>query len=535
VTIRQIDVDGELARCASGAMRTAAMLEASASVMAVAHGTQWSQAAAYHGRALHALGRLADGDAVFEEAWQRAESLDDPVAGAVASQMAASCSFMLHDYAETERWCSRELERRRSRLIPTLRYELSNLLASARVSQGDIPGAHEALADWEGAAAGHGLLVYHEGDWDRSMMLFRKAFDRARAAGQLSAAADYGAALGRIARIANQRVEAEAILDDALQTSLSRPDLGRELFIRIELALIACDLGQFPRAREELRRAKEILDNGEDWRGHRGSFLHTCALVKAAEHILKFVSSDGRWHVALFRRSVVLPNEVVEGFRAAIEIFRHYHAPWEETAALLYWSQALFAASQIRQSFERYEAAFAIFDRIATPQWRERIQPELFRFITLDTLSEPLTVGDGTGSNVFRKEGDYWTISFGGSMFRMRDTIGMHYISRLIANPGFDFAALELVTAAQKAIEKKAGGRNSRPSANHRRAGGEPQSGDSQARERARLMVTKRVKDVIARIRQAHPELGRHLATCIRTGYMCSYANDRAPTDAWIT
>ena len=39
-------------------------------------------------------------------------------------------------------------------------------------------------------------------------------------------------------------------------------------------------------------------------------------------------------------------------------------------------------------------------------------------------------------------------------------------------------------------------------------------------------MVTKRIKDVIAKIRLTHPELARHLATCIRTGYTCTYVAD---------
>ena len=86
------------------------------------------------------------------------------------------------------------------------------------------------------------------------------------------------------------------------------------------------------------------------------------------------------------QRSVLLPDEVAEGFRSAIEIFRRYHAPWEETAALLYWSQALFAASQARESFQKFEAAFAIFDQIATPQWNARIAD---RRVSLPDAGQP--------------------------------------------------------------------------------------------------------------------------------------------------
>ncbi len=57
---------------------------------------------------------------------------------------------------------------------------------------------------------------------------------------------------------------------------------------------------------------------------------------------------------------------------------------------------------------------------------------------------------------------------------------------------------------------------------------------DDLARERARLMVTKRIKDVIAKIRLTHPELARHLATSIRTGYTCAYVTDHDHPQPWL-
>jgi hypothetical protein len=48
--------------------------------------------------------------------------------------------------------------------------------------------------------------------------------------------------------------------------------------------------------------------------------------------------------------------------------------------------------------------------------------------------------------------------------------------------------------------------------------------------ERARLAVTKRIKDALVKIRTARPELGQHLATSIRTGYFCVYHPER-PVD----
>ena len=41
--------------------------------------------------------------------------------------------------------------------------------------------------------------------------------------------------------------------------------------------------------------------------------------------------------------------------------------------------------------------------------------------------------------------------------------------------------------------------------------------------ERARVNVTRRVRDAIARVAEAHPELGRYLTESIRTGTYCSF------------
>jgi hypothetical protein len=40
---------------------------------------------------------------------------------------------------------------------------------------------------------------------------------------------------------------------------------------------------------------------------------------------------------------------------------------------------------------------------------------------------------------------------------------------------------------------------------------------------------------VIAKIRVNHPELARHLATCIRTGHTCAYVGDEGHPEGWAT
>jgi tetratricopeptide (TPR) repeat protein len=517
-------------------MRADELLQASGRIMSGAERSHWSQAAARHGKALYAQGRIADALAMFEQAWQCADKLGDPIAGALAAGLAGGCCATLYDYPQAEQWYSRELDRDRSRLVSSLRRSLTDLLASAHVSQGNIAGARELLSEFEGAASNHFLLAYHEGDWQRAVLLLRKELDAARANGQLHAVADCASILGRFARIGNQRTEAEKYLDEALVASLASPDLNRELFTRIELALVDADLGRVAQAKEQLQRCQQILDNGEDWRGHNGSFAYASAVVSADDHLRKVKSSDGLWPLSVENGSSRrLPEEVVDGFRAAIQIFRRYNAPWEEAAALIFWSRVLSDSSRHRQAAEKFNAAFAIFERLETPQWSERLYAELFRFLKLDSRAVSIRTDNGCESNAFRKEGDYWTISFQGCVFRMRDTMGMHYISRLVANPRVDFSALDLAAGAHRKTLKGRSRRKTLSSTKDEHANGDRDDQHEAAKERARLMVTKRVKDAIAKIRLTHPELARHLATSIRTGYSCCYGGDDKLPIHWTT
>src|SRR5207247_2809285 len=38
--------------------------------------------------------------------------------------------------------------------------------------------------------------------------------------------------------------------------------------------------------------------------------------------------------------------------------------------------------------------------------------------------------------NVFRREGEYWSITFEGETLRLKDSKGLRYLAELLANPG---------------------------------------------------------------------------------------------------
>jgi hypothetical protein len=193
--------------------------------------------------------------------------------------------------------------------------------------------------------------------------------------------------------------------------------------------------------------------------------------------------------------------------------------------------------------------------------------------------------------NVFRREGEYWTICFAGSMARLKDAKGLRYLAQLLADPGREFHAIDLEAAGsqpQRPVPSAARGRAGagelpvRPDlgdagelldATAKTAykarldelaaeleeaqrfndpgraataaaerdflvdelaravglGGRDRRAASHA-ERARLNVTRAIRAAMANLARASPPLGRHLAATIRTGRYCSYTPDpRAP------
>jgi hypothetical protein len=101
---------------------------------------------------------------------------------------------------------------------------------------------------------------------------------------------------------------------------------------------------------------------------------------------------------------------------------------------------------------------------------------------------------------VFRREGEYWTVIYEGTIFRIRDGKGLRYLGHLLSHPDQRIHCGELWSAAARQESQRA--------ASH---------------ERTRVAVTKRIKASIAKIATLHSGLAEHLTARIRTGYFCVY------------
>ena len=192
--------------------------------------------------------------------------------------------------------------------------------------------------------------------------------------------------------------------------------------------------------------------------------------------------------------------------------------------------------------------------------------------------------------HVFRREGSYWTIAFEGSVVRLRDSKGLRYLARLLANPGVEFHVLDLAALDRNGGPPPTSGHPSVVDLQVEARGVGEEILDAQARaayrqrlaevreeveeatsyndleraararaeldalvaqlaeatglggrsrrtqsdsERARISITKRVRGVIAALGEHDRSLERHLRDTVRTGTFCSYAPDPARHIVW--
>jgi tetratricopeptide (TPR) repeat protein len=211
----------------------------------------------------------------------------------------------------------------------------------------------------------------------------------------------------------------------------------------------------------------------------------------------------------------------------------------------------------------------------------------------LRALDAGTAIAAGAVGNAIRREGDYWTVVFEGSLVRLRDSKGLRYLATLLANPGRELHVLdleseehrgapgpsarrrrsvademvlrpdlgdagELLDATAKAAYKarledleeevaEAEGFNDPARAAKAKEeidfiaselaravglGGRDRRAAAHA-ERARLNVTRAIRAAMENLARANPALGRHLSSTIRTGRYCSYTPDPRAEIAW--
>lgn len=269
-------------------------------------------------------------------------------------------------------------------------------------------------------------------------------------------------------------------------------------------------------------------------------------------------------HLGLLARASGRPVEAELHFARAIDANARLGAP------LLVARAQRELASSLRARGDEAGA-----DDLAT-------RAEAVRASLLDARVRPLaSLSDAPPPTAaFVREGELWTLTFDGTTARVKDVKGLRDIATLLARPGAEIAALDLVVErgdtrtavraeglaapghAGELLDEKAKASykarlaeleteiedadamsdpvRSERAREERDAlikelasayglGGRPRRASDPA-ERARTTATRRIREAIARISDVHPVLGRHLQNSVRTGSYCSYTPEQ-PVD----
>jgi hypothetical protein len=99
------------------------------------------------------------------------------------------------------------------------------------------------------------------------------------------------------------------------------------------------------------------------------------------------------------------------------------------------------------------------------------------------------------------QDGDEWTFQYEGDVARLRDSKGLRLLAQLLRNPGQQLHALDLAPSPDP--------------------------------ERARQSVTRAIKGAVERVGEAHPRLGEHLRSTVRTGVFSAYVPDPRSPITW--
>jgi pimeloyl-ACP methyl ester carboxylesterase len=337
---------------------------------------------------------------------------------------------------------------------------------------------------------------------------------------------------------------------------------------RHPLSPARAESGPLTDAITELEKCRDMLASGEGGVELAGILARAEALVAAAR---------GSW------------QESESQFIKAVETFRRHKMAWQEAHTFQTWGRTLLAGVDRRGLIEKLDSAIEVYRRQSAGE--ERIHGVDDSARNLDTgvsgVNSRNAIASALPKALFRREGDYWTVSWQGNLVRLKDAKGFHYLAYLLANPGREMLAQELALLGAATGKGRASAGPDRSAATlgdagamldtraceqYRKRIGELREELTEAdrlndgyratrlrceleslgdqlvaavglggrlrkaashSERARLMVTKAIKAAIAKIRGRDVALGHHLATSIKTGNFCIYDPGPDRLTAW--
>jgi ATP/maltotriose-dependent transcriptional regulator MalT len=350
-----------LAQAAVLAVRTDEGLAAAGRAMAIGerlrHDGLWITGAYIYSFHLFYAGRLAEAWTLLEQAWEKADRLNHPVAAYWLSTSPAQWSRYQLDPRDTQRWLERELAKPRSAQNTAYRSVLINWLSWYRGIAGDVTEARALLPETERD------LPFWDGAWEQAATGLVRRREQFQQRGNTRELCVILHQMAQLYRVRDEVALAEPVLEELLAIGIDGPHLPAELRARADLALCYAETGRLDDARAHLERCAAILAEGEAWRGLTGYVLLAQAVFAAAEG--RLADSDRR-------------------FAQAAGIFQRFCLPWDEAELLLCWSGVLSKAGLHAAAAEKLEAARDTYRRIGAGQrWLARTS------VDVDTSPRP--------------------------------------------------------------------------------------------------------------------------------------------------
>ncbi len=257
-------------------------------------------------------------------------------------------------------------------------------------------------------------------------------------------------------------------------------------------------------------------------------------------------------------------------FETAIQLARRMGSPLIVARAQSRLASLLLSLDPDAAKRDRIAAMLAEAGQCAEELGLADVSARVARLQTVLAIA-PAPAGD----NVFRQEGEVWTVRYEGKDVRLKDGKGPRYLAALLAAPGRDLHVLQFVAAApatRRADAREEGLTIAAASApvddapdEHARRAYRARLDDLRAEleeaeqfadvgraerlreemeqlvtqlagrfgrrvprrgpaETARKAVTKVIRTQIGKLLELHPALGRHLGATIRMGTVCVYA-----------
>jgi tetratricopeptide (TPR) repeat protein len=524
----------------------------------------WCPLAAHFGTNLVETGRVSEAQALISKVRPRVPSVTDGLCAHAAFHGAGGFYSSMWDPRSAREWYQQGLAS--PVLARSQRKDMSNFLGGMALWLGDLALSRQLRGE-EGFPF---MLAFFEGDWERDRDLLESALEWAPKT-FVGFEIFMRRSLAYVLRALGEHSRACVVLESFVHNFAPGEPICRiEMWARPELALLYTELGRLEYAREQVARCDEITAGGENWRGLGAHAERAAAALAAAEG--RHSDADAR-------------------FATSAGVFNRLSLVWEEADVLHRWGRALASAGEEDRAIEKLDATTEIYRRHGAGQrWIDYVAADRSRIDAARRNVFPAApVSDGAPA-VFRREGEYWTISYRDHIFRLKNMKGLHYITHLLAHPGEQFHVHELVAVVDHATqadetfprdselrvandlgdagaildprakteyrsrrvelqgelaeaeEANDGGRAElireelemleEQLATAMGLGGRDRKAADHA-ERTRSRVGRAIRSSLKSIRENDPSLGHHLETCIQTGYLCAYRPGPEASLAW--